>query len=400
MPFATRDGIRLYWRLDGAEEGAPLVLLNAIGTDMTLWDGLVPLLQRRFRILRFDARGHGASDSPPGEYSFEMLAQDVIAVMHAANVTRAAIAGVSLGGMIAMEMALRFPEHVSALVLICTSVDIDRTLWTERVKSVHAGGVAAIADGAMTRFLSPQFSVTHPESAASIRRTLLATQGYVGAAAAIRDGELRGRLASIKAPTLVLTGNQDISMPFEPHGRTLLAAIGGSACVRIDAGHLAPVEAPHALAQAIDVFLSPQSESSAAQRLYEAGLINRRRVLGDAWVDSALGKRTSFDADFQEMITRIAWREVWGRAGLDERTRRLLVVAVTASLGRWEEFSLHTRAGLAQGGFSRDELKEVLMQLAIYAGVPAANTAFANARQIIADLDCDAGTRPGNSGMG
>jgi 3-oxoadipate enol-lactonase/4-carboxymuconolactone decarboxylase len=87
------------------------------------------------------------------------------------------------------------------------------------------------------------------------------------------------------------------------------------------------------------------------------------------------------------MITRIAWGEVWGRAGLDERTRRLLVVAVTASLGRWEEFSLHTRAGLVQGGFSRDELKEVLMQVAIYAGVPAANTAFAHARQIIAELD-------------
>jgi 3-oxoadipate enol-lactonase/4-carboxymuconolactone decarboxylase len=87
------------------------------------------------------------------------------------------------------------------------------------------------------------------------------------------------------------------------------------------------------------------------------------------------------------MITRIAWHEVWGRAGLDERTRRLLVLAVTASLGRWEEFSLHARAGLTQGGFSRDELKEVLMQLAIYAGVPAANTAFAHARHIIADLD-------------
>jgi 3-oxoadipate enol-lactonase/4-carboxymuconolactone decarboxylase len=387
VPFATRNGIRLYWRLDGAVEGAPLVLLNAIGTDMTLWDGLVPLLQRRFRILRFDARGHGASDSPPGDYSFEMLAHDVLAVMQAADLSRAVIVGVSLGGMIAMETALRFPQHVAALVLICTSADIDRTLWTERVKSVHAGGVAAIADEAMARFLSPQFAAAHPETAASIRRTLLSTQRYTEAAAAIRDGELRGRLASIKASTLVLSGNHDISMPFDPHSRTLLAAIAGSISVRIDAGHLAPVEAPHALAQAIDAFLSSESEARAAQTLYEAGLVNRRRVLGDPWVDRALAQRTSFDAEFQEMITRIAWGEVWGRAGLDERTRRLLVVAVTASLGRWEEFSLHTRAGLVQGGFSRDELKEVLMQVAIYAGVPAANTAFAHARQIIAELD-------------
>lgn len=387
MPFAARNGIRLYWRLDGAAEGTPLVLLNAIGTDMTLWDDLVPLLQRRFRILRFDARGHGASDAPPGDYSFEMLARDVIAVMQAANLPRAAIAGVSLGGMIAMETALLFPERVATLVLICTSADIDRAVWTERVKSVHASDVAAIADGAMARFLSPQFAAAHTDTAASIRRTLLATQGYAGAAAAIRDGELVGRLASITLPTLILSGNHDISMPFDPHSRTLLSTISGSKSVQIDAGHLAPVEAPHAVAQVIDAFLSSESETRAAQVLYDAGLLNRRRVLGDAWVDAALAKRTSFDADFQDMITRIAWREVWGRVGLDERTRRLLVIAVTASLGHWQEFSLHARVGLVQGGFSQDELKEVLMQLAIYAGVPVANTAFARVQEIIATLE-------------
>ena len=388
MPFTTRDGTRLYWRLEGPTERPPLVLLNAIGTDMALWDPLVTLLLPHFQILRFDARGHGASDAPPGDYSFEMLAHDVIAVMHAAHLSRAVIAGVSLGGMIAMDTALRFPEHVTALVLICTSASIDRSLWTERVRSVSADGVAAIVDAAMTRFLSPQFSAAHPDRATSVRRTLLSTQGYAGAAAAIRDGELQGRLDSIKVPTLIVSGNHDVSMPFSPHSEALLGAIEGSTSMRIDAGHLAPLEAPHALAQAIHEFCSAGSEAQrAAQVLYEAGLVNRRRVLGDVWVDRALANRTSFDTEFQEMITRIAWHEVWGRAALDERTRRLLVIAVTAGLGRWEEFSLHTRAGLTQGGFSRDELKEVLMQLAIYAGVPAANTAFAHARHIIADLD-------------
>jgi 3-oxoadipate enol-lactonase/4-carboxymuconolactone decarboxylase len=388
MPFTTRDGTRLYWRLEGPTERPPLVLLNAIGTDMALWDPFVALLLPRFQILRFDARGHGASDAPAGDYSLEMLARDALAVMSAANLPRAAIAGVSLGGMIAMEIALRFPEHVAALILICTSASIDRPLWTERVTGVRAGGVAAIADAAMTRFLSPQLSSAHPDRAASVRRTLLSTQGYAGAAAAIRDGELQGRLASIKVRTLIVSGNLDASMPFAPHSEALLLAIGGSVSVRIDAGHLAPLEAPHALAQAIDSFLICGDEiQQAAQTLFKAGLVNRRRVLGDAWVDRALAKRTPFDAEFQEMITRTAWHEVWGRAGLDERTRRLLVVAVTASLGRWEEFSLHTRAGLGGGAFSRDELKEVLMQLAIYAGVPAANTAFAHARDIIAELD-------------
>jgi 3-oxoadipate enol-lactonase/4-carboxymuconolactone decarboxylase len=388
MPFATRDGVRLYWRLEGREAHPSLVLLNAIGTDMTIWDAVVPLLLPYFQVLRFDARGHGASDAPTGDYSLEMLAHDVIAVMDDAKVPQAVIVGVSLGGMIAMETALRFSDRVIGLALICTSASLDRGLWTERVESVHKGGVAAIADAAMTRFLSPKFATSHPDRAAAVRRTLLTTQGYAGAAAAIRDGELRDRVATITAPTVIVSGNQDVSLPFVPHSEMLLASIGGAAGVRIDSGHLAPLEAPQAVAQAIRSVSSAADDTSRAeQALYKAGLVNRRRVLGDAWVDRALASSTALDAEFQEMITRIAWHEVWGRTGLDERTRRLLVIAVTASLGRWEEFALHTRAGLTAGGFSRDELKEVLMQLAIYAGVPAANTAFAHARQIIAELD-------------
>ena len=128
----------------------------------------------------------------------------------------------------------------------------------------------------------------------------------------------------------------------------------------------------------------------AARVLYEAGLANRRAVLGDEWVEGALARRTPFTADFQAMITRYAWQEVWGRAGLDHRTRRLLVIAITASLGRWEEFRMHVSAGLSQGGCSQEELKESLMHTAIYAGVPAANTAFAEAAAVIAALDDDA----------
>jgi 3-oxoadipate enol-lactonase/4-carboxymuconolactone decarboxylase len=121
--------------------------------------------------------------------------------------------------------------------------------------------------------------------------------------------------------------------------------------------------------------------------LYEAGVARRRAVLGDAWVDRSLTSRTAFNSEFQEMITRIAWNEIWNRPGLDERTRRLLVVAMTAALGRWEEFSLHVRAGLTRHGFTADELKETLMQAAIYAGVPAANTAFAEAGKIVKEFE-------------
>src|SRR5215813_4755497 len=119
---------------------------------------------------------------------------------------------------------------------------------------------------------------------------------------------------------------------------------------------------------------------------YQAGLAVRRAILGEAWVEKSLKARTPFTADFQDMITRNVWNEIWNRPGLDHKTRRLLTVAMTASLGAWEEFRLHVRAGLAQNGFSQDELKEVLLQVAAYAGVPRANTAFAEAAQVIAEI--------------
>src|SRR5262245_64844398 len=124
-----------------------------------------------------------------------------------------------------------------------------------------------------------------------------------------------------------------------------------------------------------------------ANSTYAAGLRIRRSVLGDAWVDRSLANRSAFNAEFQEMITRHAWNDIWGRPGLDHRTRRLLVVATTLALGRWEEFRLHVRAGLEQGGFTREELKETLLQSAIYAGVPAANTAFAEASAILSEVE-------------
>ena len=124
--------------------------------------------------------------------------------------------------------------------------------------------------------------------------------------------------------------------------------------------------------------------------LYQAGLAVRRKILGEAWVEKSLRARTNFTADFQDMITRNVWNEIWNRPGLDHKTRRLLTVAMTASLGAWEEFRLHVRAGLEQNGFTQDELKEVLLQVAAYAGVPRANTAFAEAAKVIEEITTQA----------
>ena len=127
---------------------------------------------------------------------------------------------------------------------------------------------------------------------------------------------------------------------------------------------------------------------------YDRGMKTRRKVLGDEWVDRAEKNKTPFTADFQELLTRFAWDEIWNRPGLDHATRRMLVLAMTAAMGRWEEFRLHTRAALRSGDLTQDQLKEVLLQAAVYCGVPTANTAFKEAREVIAGLAPAKGKKP------
>lgn len=256
MSFTRTTGAKIYWKLEGEKDRPALVLLNSIGCDMDLWDAVLPMLRPRFGVLRIDTRGHGASDAPEGDYSLDLLAQDTLAVMDEAGVHSAVLAGVSLGGMIAMEAALRAPSRINALALVCTSATMARAAWDERVRRVRAEGVGAIVDLAMSRFLSPSFIAARPDVAATVRRGLLAMApaGYAGCAAAIRDMALIERLGAIRAPTLVVTGAHDASTPLEPHGRALLAAIPGARHIALEAAHLAPLDAPEAMAEALLAF--------------------------------------------------------------------------------------------------------------------------------------------------
>jgi 4-carboxymuconolactone decarboxylase len=126
---------------------------------------------------------------------------------------------------------------------------------------------------------------------------------------------------------------------------------------------------------------------------YQKGMKTRRKVLGDEWVDRAERNKTPFNAEFQELITRYAWNEIWNRKGLAHKTRRMLVITTMVALGRWEEYQLHVRAALQSGDLSEDDLKEVLLQAAIYCGVPAANTAFKEAREVMAELSAARGAK-------
>ena len=251
--YVYHMGARIHWRVDG-DEGAPsLVLLNSIGTNLGTWDACVDILKEKYHVLRMDTRGHGRSDAPDGDYALSLLSADVFAVMDAAGIARAIVAGVSLGGMMAMQMALDAPHRLNGLVLICTSATMDAAAWADRISTVRSGGTAAIADFAMARFFSEGFLKTQPGTVFKVRQTLadMSDQGYGGASAAIRDMQIIDRLGEIDVPTRLIAGDDDVSTPFEPHGRAICNAMRGVEVIHLRTGHLAQLEDPRAVAAEI-----------------------------------------------------------------------------------------------------------------------------------------------------
>ena len=166
-------------------------------------------------------------------------------------------------------------------------------------------------------------------------------------------------MPQIKAPTLVIVGDHDVSTPWSGHGERLAREIPGAKVLHLAAAHLSNMERPRSFSAALLEFLLPRPDANVDP--LHAGFEVRRSVLGDAHVDKAIAATTEFTREFQELITRYAWGTIWSRPELDWRTRRLLVLAITASLGRWEEFALHLRAGLASD-LELCDLKEVLLQ--------------------------------------
>jgi 3-oxoadipate enol-lactonase/4-carboxymuconolactone decarboxylase len=201
---------------------------------------------------------------------------------------------------------------------------------------------------------------------------LLATDpaGYAGCCAAVRDMDQRELLGSIRIPTLIVVGGRDVSTPWQGHGEVLANGIPHARVEHLPTAHLSNLEAPHSFTAGLARLLLPAPSDTLA-----AGAARRRAVLGDAHVDRAAAATTDFNRAFQELLTRFAWGTIWQRPGLDDRTRRLLALSVLGSLGRWEEFRMHVRTGLA-GGLEPCDLEETLLELALYAGLPAANTGF------------------------
>ena len=382
MPFVTLDNARLFYRLEG-NEGAPVLMLShSIGTDHQMWAPQAADLLPHFRVLRFDTRGHGASDASAGEYTVELLGRDALGLADELGIPEFAFCGLSMGGAIGQWIATNTPDRLTHLVLANTSPNFaPRTRWEERIAAVTKGGMAAITDLAMQRLFSPDSLAATNPYAPGTRSVLLGTNpvGYLGCCAALRDFDHRQELLKIKTPTLVIGGDKDVSTPWEGHSDVLAREITGARTVHLPAAHLSNLERPKSFTAALFEFLQPRE---IGKDPLDSGYQRRRSILGDAHVDRSIAAATELTRDFQALITRYAWGTIWTRPTLDDRTRRLLVISMMAAMGRWEEFRLHVRTGLVHG-LEACDLKEALLQTAIYAGVPAANTGFHLAQEEI-----------------
>ncbi|GAA3445419.1 4-carboxymuconolactone decarboxylase [Planomonospora venezuelensis] len=391
---------RLHHRIDGPA-GAPLLVLGpSLGTGLEIWDPQMEALTASWRVLRYDLPGHGGSAPargvpaagpvrgvPAAGLTLGALAG---AVLDLVGEERFAIGGISLGGAIAATVAADVPHRVTHLVMCCSSARFGEPgPWLERAAAVRRDGMEPLARVLPGRWFTSRLTGDDPR----VRGVLdmvraVDPESYAACCEAIAGYDLTPRLGRITAPALVVAGADDPATPVG-HALALASGIPGALLSVVPgAAHLANVERAEAVASAIVRHLGGAGGRGEARpggdEHLAAGTRTRREVLGDAHVDRAAAGTTAFTADFQEFITRYAWDGIWNRPGLDRRTRSCVTLTALVAGGHLEELAMHVRAAL-RNGLTSDEIKEVLLQTAVYCGVPAANAAFAVARRTLAE---------------
>jgi len=243
--------------VDGPADGPVVVLGSAIGTDAGLWARQVPALAQRYRVVRYEHRGHGRSPAPPGPYTLADLGGDVLARLDSLGVDRASFGGVSLGAMVAMWIAAHAPGRVDRLVLVATSAKLPQDLWAERARVARAEGLEPLADRVVERWFTPAYAAGHPDVVAAFRAAFLSTdpEGYAGCCDAIRSMDLERHLGRIAAPALVVAGTDDVATP-PSHGERIRDGIRhGRLALVPGAAHLPTVSHPDVIAAMVKGFL-------------------------------------------------------------------------------------------------------------------------------------------------
>lgn len=245
MPFATaRDGCRIFYRLEGPENAPVVMFSNSLGTDHMMWQAQSKRLKSQFRILRYDQRGHGASDVPGETYSLDQLGHDVVDLVGHLGINRLSFCGISMGGLTGQWLGVNTPELIQSLVLADTSAHFPPAqMWQDRMDAIRTGGMKAISDAVLGRFFSERFHKSCPGIVSQYRHVLenMDARGYLGCCEAIKNADMRGKLNMIGVRTLVISGEHDHSTPPE-RGEYIAGQIPGSKHVKFDAAHLSNVE--------------------------------------------------------------------------------------------------------------------------------------------------------------
>lgn len=245
-------------RIDGAHDAPPVLLLHSLGSALDIWDPQVAAWRERFRLIRYDARGHGRSPAPPGEYTLDDLGNDAVRVLDAAGVATAHICGISLGGLTGMWLGVYHPSRVRRLIVAGSAPRVGtRQRWIERIARARAEGMAAMAELAMTTWFTAEFKERQRSTVAAIHRLVASTtlEGYVGCCAALRDADLRQEIHRIQARTLVITGEHDPTVT-AADVEAMRATIARARVQTLPGAHLANVECASEFSRAAGAFLT------------------------------------------------------------------------------------------------------------------------------------------------